>query len=84
MCELNCARLVILILHMIADGFCKARNVGLEWFSFCLVSLLPHALPLLPGGTKGAWERVPSCTRAGGNRCALMTGCRHITHMVLG
>lgn len=30
MCELNCARLVILMLHMIADGFCKARDVVLE------------------------------------------------------
>lgn len=54
MCELNCARLVILIPHMIAEGFCKARDVFLECFAFCLVSLLPCALPCSP-----AAQRVP-------------------------
>lgn len=63
MCELNCARLVILILHVIANGFCGEKDVFSERFSFFLLSLFPCTLlslplPLFLHETKRSRDRV--------------------------
>lgn len=46
MCRLNCARLVILMLHMIADGCCEAGT----WLWSGFLSVQSLSFP----GTKGA------------------------------
>lgn len=67
MCGLNCARLVILILHMIADGCCEAGTW--LWSGFLSVESLP--------GTKGTASPLQGtdvlCWGSGCEQCLLLS-----------